>query len=265
MNSVDYTLSKIEQALQDEHMRSFMHQSQNLKIVHRCLDGLGVNYTESEPTKLKLYCKVLDRFPKFSDNFSKTFLLSDEERALFYEFCLNASDCIMDRSTGLAGINLAIKKNFITGKVTRSVYIKKSPKKSVVLSFTEDGYFYENYHYVFNRLSVWSLSKAFGIPAHNQALEISLKDKSAFATVYPMFSFSKILKPSKMSQPFEDLFFELQGKNPWEIENYIFSLIYGRNNYLTPITKGYKISKKERKMYFGAFSYKHSSFKSFLK
>ena len=265
MSTVDYTLGVIEESLRDDRMLSFMQHSEKIKVVHRCLDGLGINYTEKNPTKVKLYCKILDKFPKFSDSFIETFLYNGEEKKEFHNFCANSSECILDRSTGLSGINLAIKKDFKTGKVVRSVYIKKSPRKSVVLSFSDEGISYENYHYIFNRFFVWSLNKFFGMPNHQQALELSIKENSAYATVYPIFSFSKVRKPSKMSEPFEDLFFKLQAHQPWEIENYIFSLIQEGNIYLSPITKGYKISKDERKMYFGAFSYKHSSFKHFLK
>lgn len=260
---MDYIHNEIDQCFKEDIFKSFAHNSQQMKIMHRCLDGIGVNYNKKQITKVKAYCKILDYFPKFSDEFLDSFLFSDAERRIFFNFCDSHADCLLDRSTGLSGFNLSVKKDMSSGKITRSVYLKKDKMRTVLLDFG-DSISYSRYIYVFSPKWVSLLSRIFGAPQHGHGLELSVKDFNAFATIYPQFSFKSVLKPSNMRFSFNDFFYNLSLHKPWTIEDEILLYFYNNNTYLRPITKGYGLLGNNRKIYIGAFSYKHSAFKNFI-
>ena len=260
---MDYIQSEIENCFKEDIFKVFAKNSQQMKIMHRSLDGIGVNYNKKQITKVKAYCKILDYFPKFSDEFLNSFLFNIEERRVFFNFCDSHSECFLERSTGVSGFNLSVKKDMTTGKITRSIYLKKDKMRTVLLNF-EDNISYSKYFYVFSPSWVSFLSRMFGAPQHEHGLELSIKDFNAFATIYPQFSFKSVLKPSSMRFSFNDFFYNLSKHKPWNIEDEILLYFYNNNTYLRPITKGYGLLGDNRKIYIGAFSYKHSAFKNFI-
>lgn len=260
---MDEIHEKINECFKQDCFQSFLENSQDTKLLHRCLDGFGINYNKKEITKIKAYTKILDYFPKFSNKFLGSFLLNDEEREAFFKFCNKHSDCLLDRSTGLSGFNLAIKKNLLNNQITRSVYIKKRVRETVVLNFGEEITYFK-YKYIFSKTLINYLSYLFRYPKHEHGLELSFKEKQLFATVYPTFSFKSLLKPSDMGFSFDDYFMSLHQHNTWNIEDEILTYCFNNNSYLRPITKGYGAFGKTRKIYIGAFSYKHSAFKNLI-
>lgn len=262
---MDDTLRAITEAFKREEFRNFARISERFKIVHRCLDGIGLNYTQGGILSIKAYCKILDSCPKFSDEFLNTFGEGDGFRSALLDLCSRVSPCILNRETGLAGVNIGIKYNPETKELTKSVYVKTSPNISYVLNCSGTEVKKQKYRYVFNStyqrlLNFWF---GFGIPRHNHALEFSRRAKGSFATVYPIFPRKPNQRPSSMRKQYGDFFGQLNSPKEWEIENKIVKSCAMNFPLWTPITKGYESRGKSRKIYMGTFSYKSSCFKYF--
>ena len=262
--TVDDTLEVLFSTFKDSEFKKFSDISEKLKIVHRCLDGFGMDYNQERITSIKAYSKILDHYPKFSDDFSRGFLGNTDFKQAFHNLCEQKSPCLLDRSSGLSGINIALKKDLSSGTMTKSAYIKTIPHSCTVINYRNDILYKTKYIYIKNSLFKYFINKMFDLraPSTNHALELSRKNSIKAATIYPIFDFSQN-KPSKMSEYFLDFFSNLQMHDPWPIEDKILAAIAQNFPYLTPITKGYKSGGEDRKIYFGACSYKHSAFKFF--
>jgi hypothetical protein len=262
---VDDTLRALTEAFEREGFRNFARMSERLKIVHRCLDGIGLNYTRGKIISIKAYCKILDSAPKFSDEFLNTFGAGDGFRSALLDLCSRASPCILNRKTGLSGVNIGIKYNPETKESTKSVYVKTSPNISYVLNCGDVELRQQKYRYVFNGayqrlLNLWF---GFGIPSHNHALEFSRRATGSFATVYPIFPRKPNQRPSSMREQYGNFFKQLNSSKEWGIENKIIKSCAANFPLWTPITKGYEAKGKSRKIYMGRFSYKNSCFDYF--
>ena len=255
----------ISETFRTQEFKSFTESSERFKIVHRCLDGVGINYNKNKILSVKAYCKILDSMPKFSNDFLRTFCKEEEFKLALLSLSAGGSNCMLNRETGLAGINIGIKRNPETEEIIRSVYVKTDPKVSYVLNYDGKELKKQKYSYIFNG-TLKKLTNAwfkFGIPRNNHALEFSKRKNSSFATVYPVSPRKRNQRPSKMHEQYHNLFLDLNKKDEWEIEKEILATC--RNNFpsWTPITKGYESSKSSRKIYLGTFSYKNSAFKHF--
>ena len=255
----------IHQTFETEEFKDFSRASERFKIVHRCLDGIGINYTREKILSVKAYCKILDSMPKFSNDFLRTFGKEDEFKRAFLKLCGRGSPCMLNRDTGLAGVNIGIKHNPQTNQLTKSVYVKTSPKISYVLNYSEGEMRTQKYHYIFNPLlqSLANLWFQFKIPANKHALEFSKRDSTTFATVYPVFRRKPNQKPSSMHKQYNNLFTTLNECDEWQIEKDILRDCGEHFPLWTPITKGYESQGGSRKIYMGTFSYKHSAFRYF--
>jgi len=263
--TVDDTYSIINDAFKMSEFKDFSESSARFKIVHRCLDGIGVNYTEDKILSVKAYCKILDSAPKFSNDFLNTFCKEEAFRRVFFDLSNKGSSCILDRNTGLAGVNIGLKYNIDKKSFTKTVYLKTNPKISEVINYSNGEISNQKYHYLFNPLlkNIVNLWFRFGIPKSSHALEFSKRKEGAFATVYPVFKRRKNERPSSMREKYGNLFLDLNKKDEWEIEKNILKAVKENFPLWTPITKGYEEGGTSRKIYMGTFSYKHSSFKYF--
>jgi hypothetical protein len=262
MNIVDDTKQQIYTTLQNDTFSKFARTCQELKLVHRCLDGMGINYDKNKATSIKGYCKILDSFPKFSDEFYNFFLGDLNFRLQFENLCRKQANSILSREDGLSGINLSIKFDLQTQEITKAAYVKISKGKSCCITLSQDKVFQRSYRYIFNPLLKFMILKymQLKIPVKNHALEFSRKK---FCTVYPMLDPKPGENPTGLSKKYDNFFKELNNYNPWEIEKFTEDLddLFGRK--ITPITKGFERKDVSRKFYFGAFSYKYSLFDHF--
>ena len=255
----------IRDRFRTSEFQEFSDSSVRFKIIHRCLDGIGINYTKDKILSVKAYCKILDRVPKFSNDFLNTFCKEKDFRKVFFNLSTKASSCLLDRNTGLAGVNIGLKYNTDQESFTKTIYIKTNPKVSEVINYSNGEVFEQKYHYIFSPL----LKKAadlwfkFGIPKTNHALEFSKRKAGAFATVYPVFKRRKNERPSSMREKYNNLFLDLNKKDEWDIEKEILQASKENFPLWTPITKGYEEGGASRKIYMGTFSYKHSAFRYF--
>ena len=256
---------RIKEVFETQEFKDFASASERFKIVHRCLDGVGINYTRENILSVKAYCKILDSMPKFSNDFLRTFAKEGDFREQLLALCRSGSPCILNRSTGLAGINIGIKSNPETKGLTKSVYIKTGPKISYVLNYSEGEMRRQKYRYIFNNplQRLTNLWFRFGMPAHAHALEFSKRESSAFATVYPLFPRKPNQRPSSMHEQYNNLFVELNRHNEWDIEKEILETCSQHFPLWTPVTKGYESRGASRKIYMGTFSYKRSAFQYF--
>jgi hypothetical protein len=262
---VDDTYRTLTETLEREEFVNFARASEGLKIVHRCLDGIGLNYTREKILSVKAYCKILDNTPKFSDEFLNTFGEGREFRSALLDLCSRASPCLLDRETGLSGINIGIKYNTETKESVKSVYVKTCPNICYVLNCNGPKLSEIKYHYIFNKLYQRLLNFwfGFGMPPHNHAMEFSRRATSSFATVYPIFCRKPNQRPSSMRKQYGNSFKQLNSLNRWEIEREIVESCEENFPLWTPITKGYESKGGSRKIYMGMFSYKNSCFKCF--
>ena len=211
-----YILSKIKSS----EFLQFGSFCKQLKLVHRSLDGIGINYNQAGITSIKAYCKILDLHPKFPDDFSGWL---GENKEVFYKLCNLASSKVKDRNDGLSGINIALKLDCITNEYTKSLYVKTKKNKCLSINFNDQNKMQERtYNYIFNK---------------------NKSDK---------------LSGARLSC--ESYFKKLNCHKTWEIEREIAQLPILINPKLTPITKGYQSLGKSRKMFFGVFSSTLSTF-----
>lgn len=262
MNIVDDTLQDISRALDREEFLIFSRICRELKLVHRCIDGIGVNYTQNKITSIKAYCKILDTHPKFSNTFWRFFLQDAGFKSDFLELCGNQSKSLLKRDDGLAGINIAVKINTDNQKITKSAYVKTSKNKTSVINFSEKKSQRINYRYVFNPLLRRLINKLFQfhLPEGKYGLELSKKAGKRFCTAYPSIKNEPSDNPTRLSEKYKDFFNNLNSYDPWEIEDFQHRLPDFFRRKITPITKGYESKKASRKMFFVLFSYKHSLF-----
>tara|TARA_Y100000590_G_scaffold143436_2_gene164756 strand:+ start:37796 stop:38581 length:786 start_codon:yes stop_codon:yes gene_type:complete len=259
---VDDILNHLHKTFSREEFKEFGDYCRQFKIVHRCLDGVGINYTRDKIISIKGYCKILDEFPKFSDRFLRGFTSSSRYKSALLNLCSNSSACLGNRDTGLAGVNLGLKFNIESQVITKSAYIKTCPKKVNVISFAGDQVSEDRYSYIFSRPLIFFLNKFFQlhIPKNPHGIEFSRRKAGTFATVYPIFP-SKTRE--KIAIKYLTLFNSLQSVDPWKIEHNLLRVISGEFPNWSPITKGYESGGDSRKIYLGRFSYNHSSFDYF--
>lgn len=262
---MDDIYKTITDTFNTQDFKNFTISSEQFKIVHRCLDGVGINYDKGKILSVKAYCKILDNMPKFSDNFLSEFAREREFRSEVLSLSTKGSECMLNRDTGLAGINIGIKRAPNSDRTIRSVYVKTNPKVSHVLNYDGNMIREQKYYYVFNRtlqaiLNFWF---KFKIPRHNHALEFSNRGSNSFATVYPIFPRPPNQRPSSMRRQYGEVFRELNEVDEWQIEKSILKTCEENFPLWTPVTKGYESNGDSRKIYMGTFSYKSSAFKYF--
>ena len=251
-----YILSKIKSS----EFLQFGSFCKQLKLVHRSLDGIGINYNQAGITSIKAYCKILDLHPKFPDDFSGWL---GENKEVFYKLCNLASSKIKDRNDGLSGINIALKLDCITNEYTKSLYVKTKKNKCLSINFNDQNKMQERtYNYIFNKKIVFLINHLFRMqmPSFVNSIEFSKRENGFFATAYPVINKNKSDKLSGARLSCESYFKKLNCHKTWEIEREIAQLPILINPKLTPITKGYQSLGKSRKMFFGVFSSTLSTF-----
>ena len=159
--TVDDTLEILSSCFQDKDFLIFSDLSEKLKIVHKCLDGFGMDYDQEKITSVKAYCKILDHYPKISDEFNNLFLSNESFKREFHNLCSKKSPCLLDRSSGLSGINIAVKKDLITNKLTKSCYIKTWPYRCTVVNCCGDELTKTKYYYIKNSFLKSIMNKVF--------------------------------------------------------------------------------------------------------
>lgn len=262
MTTVDDTLQDISRALDREEFLIFSRICRELKLVHRCIDGIGVNYNRDKITSIKAYCKILDTYPKFSNTFCRFFLQDSGFKQDFLDLCGRQSKSLLSRNDGLSGINIAVKLNTETQKITKSAYVKTSKKKTSVINFSEGDSQHITYRYVFNPILKSLVNKLFDfqLPDGDYGLELSKKSGKRFCTAYPVIQSGPSDNPTRLAERYQDFFNNLNTQDPWEIESLQDNLSDFFRRELTPITKGFESKGLSRKMFFVLFSYKHSLF-----
>lgn len=259
---MDDILKHLNKTFSREEFKAFGDYCRQFKIVHRCLDGVGINYTRDKIISIKGYCKILDEFPKFSDRFLRDFTSRSIYKSALLNLCSNSSPCLGNRNTGLAGVNLGLKLNIESQAITKSAYVKTRPKKVSVISLSDDQVRADSYSYIFSRPLIFFLNKFFQlhIPKNPHGIEFSRRQSGTFATVYPTFP-SKTRE--KVAAKYLTLFNNLHACDPWRIECGLLRVISDEFPNWSPITKGYESGGGSRKIYLGRFSYNHSSFDYF--
>ena len=109
-----------------KEFQKFRYFSNQLKICHRTLDGIGINYSRKELRTVKGYIKVLESMPNFSNDFLEWI---GEAKDDFLRLCEDRSYTLADRSDGLSGINIALKYNINEETYDKSFYIKTKTNK----------------------------------------------------------------------------------------------------------------------------------------
>jgi hypothetical protein len=262
---VDDTYRQITETFNRDDFKAFSKFSEQFKIIHRCLDGIGINYSRDRILSVKAYCKILDSMPKFSDEFLRTFSREEEFRRELLSLSSSGSECMLNRNTGLAGINIGIKRDLEREVSMRSIYVKTDPKVSYVLNYNGKEIHKQRYNYIFNKVLKVLINSWFNFrtPRHSHALEFSKRKDTSFATIYPVFQKKPNQRPSSMRRQYRELFEEINKHDQWEIEGNILKTCSENFPLWTPITKGYESKGRSRKIYMGTFSYKTSAFKYF--
>lgn len=245
----------INDYIASEEFQKFRYFSNQLKICHRTLDGIGINYSRKELRTVKGYIKVLESMPNFSNDFLEW---TGEAKDDFLRLCEDRSCTLADRSDGLSGINIALKYNINEETYDKSFYIKTKTNKVKVLNLTQGGLLQKySYSYISNKTLIFALKYIFFMkyPLNQDCIELSFRKHGLNATLYPKFKNPK----SRDRMGCEDHFNNIKHKD-WEIEDEILVQVSNLKRSLTPITRGYTSFDRFRKIYFGLFSKKLSSF-----
>ena len=245
----------IKDYIASEEFQQFGYFSNQLKICHRTLDGIGINYSRKQLDSVKGYIKVLESMPNFSNDFLEWVGSAKDD---FLRLCENRCSTLTDRSDGLSGINISLKYNINKKTYDKSFYIKTKTNKVQVLNLSQDGSLQKyNYSYISNKTLIFALKYLFFMkyPLNQDCIELSFRKHGLNATLYPKFKNPK----SRDRIGCENHFNNIKHKD-WEIEDEILVQISNLKRKLTPITRGYTSFDRFRKIYFGLFSKKLSSF-----
>jgi hypothetical protein len=269
--TVDDTYNLINDLVSREDVCNYLDLNTQFMICHKCIDGLGINYSKNEIISIKFYLKIFDTQPKFSDRFIKEFLSNEEFKSRFVRLCILNNATPELRSNGLTGVNTSLKIHLINNSTSRSVYRRIGTKASEAITLSGNEVSSEKYKYIFNRglQSIIRLFYNIQIPRCAGGMEFYSKGeginkageiaKIACATAYPPVELKKNPKVY-LSKYFNNL----QSKKPWDIEESIIKGAQNFNKHIIPITKGYQKGDVTRKIYLSTLSTKYSSIRKVI-
>lgn len=234
-----------------QELNYFADFSGQLKQQYRTLDGYAFDFDCHHINSVKLYYKIYTKNFKSNDNFLKWFLEDND----FKNYISNNCNSL---SKGLTGINFSIKYKIKCNKVIRSVYIKRNNTTSTVIHFDEKNIWSSTYLYVYNTFLIKCINKIFklNMPMHNEAIELSIRDKIVHASIFPKADRSD----PDLTQA-KNYCLKLMPKllkNSLQPEKTALS-IHSNTKNSSFITKGYT-SNRLQKIYFGCFNWEKSVF-----
>lgn len=255
MNNSGLYTRAIKDYLSEQEFQQLAFFSNQFKICHRTLDGLGINYCRDKLLSLKGYIKILESMPNFSNDFLEW---TGEARDDFLKLCESRCETLTDRSDGLSGVNISLKYDIVKKTYNKSFYIKTQPNKVSVINLnSNEGIQKYQYRYVSNKLLLPLFKYLFFMkyPLNQECVELSFRKHGLNATLYPKFKDPKSRDKLGCEKHFENIQHE-----HWDIEDQIIVDMSNLRRILTPITRGYTSFDRIRKIYFGLFSKKLSTF-----
>ena len=243
----DY-LAETDQA---KKLISFADASLLFKENCKCLDGFAFDFDE-KINAIKLYIKLYKYKLIDLEDFINKFSENNRFKKLYYSNVAKIFKGYNQKS--LRGINLSIKYNLHTDSIIKSIYFSTNNKTSICIS---DNLSIRKYHYIYNKPLIKLINKVLklNIPNHNEALELSARRESIDATVYPRLRHEDLLYSSQYCS---NLKFLLKNSSFEKTQNNIISQF--KEDINSFVTKGYKNSSKQEKIYFGHFDWKSSIF-----
>jgi hypothetical protein len=235
-------------------------------ICHKCIDGFGINYSKEKIISIKLYLKIFDPQPKFSNRFVREFLENEEFKNEFKRLCIFNNTPSDHRNNGLTGVNTSLKIHLTTNSTSRSIYRRVGRKVSEAITLSGNEVSSEKYRYVFSRPLQAMIRFFYSIPIPRCAggVEFYKKGeglngrgqitKTACGTAYPLID-----QKNNPKVYLSEYFNHLQSIRPWSMEESIIKAVKNFNKHILPITKGYQRGDITRKIYFSSLSTKYSS------
>lgn len=241
-------------------MSRFADFSWQLKEQHKTLDGYAFDFDALDVRAIKFYYKIYTKNTDFGSNFFRWFFENDMFYYAFKGYFNNRFLGTANR--GLTGINFAIKYNLVSKRTIRSVYFSITRNASLVIHNDGVNTWTNNYFYMYNRFMIKCINKLFklNMPKHREAIEISTRDKSLHATIFPRFKRNSLdlIESQKYCL---DLMPNLISDNSLPAQNIPLAIHFHDLNS-SFITKGYSTKNKMQKIYFGCFDYKKSIFQN---
>jgi hypothetical protein len=235
-----------------QELNHFANFSPQLKKEYRTLDGYAFDFDCDNINSVKLYYKIYTKNFKVESEFLNWFL----KESNLENYVLNNSNSL---GKGLTGINFSIKYKIKSNKIIKSVYIKRNNTSSTVFHFNEKNIWSSTYFYIYNTFLIKCINKIFNLnmPIHNEAIELSIRDKIIHASIFPRVDRSDP-NLTKAKNYCLKLMPKLLLKNPLHAENTALS-IHSNTKNSSFITKGYT-SNELQKIYFGCFDWENSVF-----
>lgn len=236
-----------------KELNRFADFSCQLKQEHRTLDGYAFDFDRNNINSIKLYYKIYTNNFKSDNQFLKWFLEDND----FKNYISNNCNSL---SKGLTGINFSIKYKIKSNKAIRSVYIKRNNTTSTVIHFDEKNIWSSTYFYVYNTFLIKCINKIFklNMPMHNEAIELSIRDKIIHASIFPKADRSDPDLCKAKNYCLKLMPKLLLKKSLQHPENIALS-VHSNTKNSSFITKGYT-STGLQKIYFGCFDWKKSVF-----
>ena len=241
-------------------MSRFADFSSQLKQQYKTLDGYAFDFDALDTRAIKFYYKIYTKNTEFNSNFFKWFFEND---MFYYFFAGHFHPRYLELpNRGLTGINFAIKYNPASQKTVRSVYFPIGRSTSFVIHNDGVNTWTNNYSYIYNQLMIKCINKLFklNMPKHQEAIEISTREKNLHATIFPRFNRSSLDLPSAKKYCL-NLMPGLISDNSLPAQNIPLSIHCSDPNS-SFITKGYSTKNKMQKIYFGCFDWEKSIFQN---
>lgn len=266
--TVDDTSNLINDIVSRADAKNYLDLNSQFMICHKCIDGFGINYSKEKIISVKLYLKIFDSQPKFSNRFVREFLENEEFKNEFSRLCISNNTPSNHRNNGLTGVNTSLKIHLTSNSTSKSIYRRVGSKVSEAITLSGNKVSSERYRYVFNR-QLQSMIRFFynipiprcagGVEFYKKGEGLNSKGqitKTACCTAYPL------IDPKKSPKAYLSEYFNgLQSRRPWDIEETIIKGVKNFNKHIMPITKGYQKGDITRKIYFSSLSTKYSSIK----
>lgn len=251
MNIKEYLLTKrCPSSLLD-----FANFSNQLKKEFKTLDGYAFDFDDSIKS-VKLYFKIYTRKQIFNSDFFQWFA---GDNHLGYNFRKSYKKS-RDNKNSLSALNFAIKYNLNSRKIIKSIYFGDKPNASLVISESNKKVYSNRYYYIYNSLLIKLINRLLklNMPPHKQAIELSIRGKSAHCSVFPKLNREKLnIKESKSYC--QKHIHPLLESNFLAGQNLALSVDLNTENS-SLITKGYTLNNQFQKIYFGCFDWDKSVF-----
>lgn len=238
-----------------DSLLDFMDFSTSLKSNFKTLDGYAFDFNSSI-NSVKLYYKTYNRERIFDSVFFKWFSKNGSlGRKLKQDYTTPKK-----KVNGLSGLNFAIKYNFESKQLTKSIYFSDNKNSSLVIQESNNNILYNKYYYIYNELLIKLINKSFHLkmPPHKEGIELSFRGKAVHCTVFPKINHKKFdIKQSEIYC--QRISRELLIGDPHTGQDSAID-IHSNTNNSSLITKGYTSKDKFKKIYFGCFDWEKSSF-----